>query len=299
MYAQLGSIIFEGRKGFESFVSTKETNYAEHALIDGKPRLQKVGENLEQNTITVVLDASFCNPQSEFDALESSRRSAEVLPFIMGDGRFVGTFVIKGLTLTHARHSATGEMLQAEVSISLLEFASGDRLVSQAAQSAQDAFANPLNDPQTVAGFFEESTPAAVAMAAVVATNASVETAAGIMEDLPVFPSVYRTNTERIIQNMLRAGDQVNTVLQVINADPASELYERTRELAVKAEEIQLTSNSVKVEAETLIQAIDGGDVSGIADGVATISDQSTEVSRLSDQFMSSSSSLTTYLVTQ
>jgi phage protein U len=299
MYAQLGSIIFEGRKGFASFTSTKEANFAEHALIEGKPRLQRIGDNLENASISVLLDVSFCNPQSEFDALESARNAGEVLPFIMGDGRFVGSFVIKNLSLTHARHSATGEMLQAEVSITLLEFASGGSAVTRATSAIAAAFANPANNPPQSEASYPASSDEAAAMGEVIAAAASANTGAGIMEDLPTFPSVYRTNTERIIQNMLRLGDQVNAVLVAINADPASDLYQRTRPLAVKAEELNLSSNSIRIEAQALLDAIDSGNTSGIATGVTSISQQSTELSRQANQFMSSASSLTTSLVTQ
>jgi phage protein U len=299
MQAQLGSIIFEGLKGFESFASTKEANYAEHALIEGKPKLQRVGDNLENLQVSVLFDVAFCSPQSEVDALEAARSAGEILPLIMGDGRFAGTFVIKSASVTHQKHSNVGSILQAEVALTLLEFATGDPLVAAASSAVRTAFANPLNNPPLFAPSFPISSDASAAMAGVVATNASVETATSIMEVLPSFPSVYRTNTERIIQNMIRTGNQVNRVLQIINADPASELYERTRDLAVRCEQVSVTSSNITVQAQSLLTDIDNDNTSGVIQGVAQLSEQSVEVGGLASDFMSSASSLTSYILNQ
>jgi len=46
MYAQLGTFVFEGIKGFNSFSETFENAYAEQGLINTVPRLQSTGEKL-------------------------------------------------------------------------------------------------------------------------------------------------------------------------------------------------------------------------------------------------------------
>ena len=45
-----------------------------------------------------MFSSEFCDPQTEIFALKKSMHAFEVLPYITGDGRIVGKFVITNLT---------------------------------------------------------------------------------------------------------------------------------------------------------------------------------------------------------
>lgn len=146
MYAQLGNIIFEGPKSFGSYQSTKQTNLVEHALIDGKPRLQKVGVNLEQLNISIQLHQRFCDVASEIEALTLACLNSEVMPLLDGTGLFIGNFVIKSVDKTYEHTDPQGVPVLAQLSLSLTEDA--HTLITSVAQ--QDAFAAEDNNPEVV-----------------------------------------------------------------------------------------------------------------------------------------------------
>ena len=146
MYAQLGNIVFKGLKGFQGLQSTRETNFAQHAVIEGKPKLQRIGTNLEELTIGIQFHASFCTPETEISALDSARQDAEVLPFVNGAGEFLGTFVIKSIRKTMEELGTDGSIKMCTVDLDLMEFATSDAQSSAglAAMAAGIAMAGNL-----------------------------------------------------------------------------------------------------------------------------------------------------------
>lgn len=298
MYAQLGSIQFTTLKGFTGFSTTEETNIVEHALIEGKPKLQRLGTNLDAIELTMLFDAAFCTPQLEIDSLNESREAGEILPLIMGNGRFVGNFVIKTVS-SNVLHSADdGTILQAEVTASLLEHAnSGEE--ATAASAIASAFANVNNDPQTFIPELVSVTSEMMATEALGIASSCVNTAASTLSGLEAFVELYRPKAESVIQNMLVAGDKLNDTLGIINADPLSELYELTRDLALKISETLLVTADVSVQANSLISDIDDGNTSGIADTVTSLVSSGTELSNKSAQLSQKSAALIAFVATQ
>lgn len=116
MYRQLGDILFEWLKGFEAWsVEGNEASYGEHALIDGKPRLQKTGDTLQALNLTFRLHAKFCNPKRELAKLDKAKTDGEILPLLMGDGTYVSDFVIISAPYTVDHALADGTIVQATV----------------------------------------------------------------------------------------------------------------------------------------------------------------------------------------
>ena len=58
MYALLGDIQFDLITYFDSFETDFGTDYAEHAVIDGKPRLQYMGDRLDEIRIELSFHAA-------------------------------------------------------------------------------------------------------------------------------------------------------------------------------------------------------------------------------------------------
>lgn len=299
MYAQLGNIQFTPVKGFTSMSSSSETNLAEHALIEGKPKLQRIGTNLTTIDISMMFDISFCDPQTEIDALNSSRESAEVMPLIMGDGRFVGNFVIKTVSDTPMNSAADGKVLQSEVTVSLLEHAGANSEAAFASSSIAQAFANVNNEPPTFIPELKAVTLESVATNGLVGASAAINTTADALSILPVFVDTYRPQAEKITQDMLLAGDELGNVLEVINADSASEMYARTRNLALKISETILVTADVSVEANALIADIDDGNTASIPGRIVSLVNKGVELNNKSRQLSQQASDLISLVVVQ
>lgn len=150
MFAQLGSIAFEGLKGFTQFSDTRSANLVEHGRIEGKPRLQRVGSNLHQLNVTVLQHASFCNPEQEYTKLDDAREAAEILPLVLSNGVYVGDFVLESLQREVLHSDPRGNVVSQVVSLSLKEAYNPNpqqRLVQSAKQQAyatSDGGATPL-----------------------------------------------------------------------------------------------------------------------------------------------------------
>lgn len=300
MHSQLGSIIFEGLRGFSTLSESREANYAEHALIENKPKLQRVGNNLITVEGVMLFDISFCDPQTEINNLEAAREIGEILPLIMGDGRFVGEFVIKSLKIDTMNTADNGRLLQAEVSIALLEYWDADRDVTTQSSAIAQAFANPNNDPATfVPDITVPYSEVAQAAASVTESNASAMTASSTLQQIHFAADQYRPKAEATIQKMLTVGDSISEVLAVINADPLSELYSVTRQLANNSVVMELLANDVIIECQALISDIDTGNTASIPGRIVTLVNKGTEVRTRTSQLMASASKMTALFITQ
>jgi phage protein U len=154
MYAQLGSIRFEGLKSFDKYAWKAAANLAQHARIDGKPRLQKVGDNLDELQLDMLWHSRFCNPEVEANTLRDLQTAGAILPLITGAGDFVGDFVIASLDVAVLHTSPTGQWILARAQVSLLEHV-GDVTSIAAAAAKLTAFANSGNSPVTVPFTFQ------------------------------------------------------------------------------------------------------------------------------------------------
>lgn len=298
MYAQLGNILFTPVKGFTDVSTTSETNLVEHALIDGKPKLQRVGQNLDTMDISIRFDIAFCNPQSEIDALNNSRAIGEIMPLVMGSGRFVGNYVIKSLERTHTNEAGDGTLLQAEVSVSLLEYANDQINKSVSTNAIAQAFATVRNAPQTFSELTAYKSVEQLTSAGVVASQASMSTAGATMSTLGTASDLYRPKAKAIIRDMELAGRTLDEVLSNINSDMTSPLYSMTRNLAVAIVDSQSLIQDVVVEAQALVSDIDNGNTSEIPGRVGSIVSRSIEINSRSKQLAQSAAELVTYIAT-
>jgi len=148
MYCQLGDILFEGLKGIEAWsVDGNEASYGEHALIDGKPRLQKTGDTLQELTLNFRLHAKFCNPAQELSKLDKSKTDGEILPLLMGDGTYVSDYVIISAPYTVDHALADGTIVQATVTLALKEFVPYSKEEQQQQQARKNSFATGDKKP--------------------------------------------------------------------------------------------------------------------------------------------------------
>lgn len=141
MYAQLGNIKFEGVKGFTAFSETFGVNYAQHERIQGKPRLESVGEVLDTISFTMYFHSSFTNPEEDIQAVKTAMRNKEILTLVLGTGAVVGNFVIPNFTKVTQFTDDSGNIIEATLSVELLEAFSENPLKQSELQAKDGAFA--------------------------------------------------------------------------------------------------------------------------------------------------------------
>lgn len=146
MYAQLSDIVFELMFGFDLYEDTQATNYAELPLVLGKPRLQRVGEQLQNINLSINFASQFCVPEVEFDRLNQKRIAGEVCAFIWGNGDVEGDFVITELKKT-INALRDGNVLHMTVTVALREYYDPNKIGNLKKLAEKKAFAVDLNRP--------------------------------------------------------------------------------------------------------------------------------------------------------
>lgn len=142
MFFQLGTQVYNAIMSPESWqVTGNEASYAEHALIDGKPRLQKTGDTLEEIAFTIRLHASYCKPADVLSSLNASKAAGEIMPLVMGNGEYKGDYVIASATYTVETTFPDGGIWEATLNLSLKEFIGISKLEVQQQAARRKAFA--------------------------------------------------------------------------------------------------------------------------------------------------------------
>jgi len=141
MYAQLGNIRFTGPKGFSSLEETFGVEYAQHARINRKPRLEATGDVLDTISFEMYLHASFTDPEADIEELRTATIERKVLPLVLGNGNVVGNFVVPSFSKTTLFTDPSGNLIAATLTVQLLEFYSDDPLLDAKRQAIKDGFA--------------------------------------------------------------------------------------------------------------------------------------------------------------
>jgi phage protein U len=123
MFAQFGSVAFELLPFCEDMESAREYSYPEHAVIEGKPKLQFTGTGLEKLTIKLVFHASFCVPETEMKKLRDLANQGQAQPLVFGSGVYKGRYVITAIKETTRWTDPQGRVIDLYATLSLKEFA--------------------------------------------------------------------------------------------------------------------------------------------------------------------------------
>jgi phage protein U len=123
VFAELGQIRFQVVGSPEHLESERHFDYAELEVIEARPRLQWLGDNLERLTLDLMFHASFSDPAAQLAALLTAAHSHQGLPLVFGNGVFRGYFVIESVATRSAQLSASGAPIAVAARIELKEFA--------------------------------------------------------------------------------------------------------------------------------------------------------------------------------
>jgi phage protein U len=121
----LGEVAFEASSErimtWNNCVRDTSANFAAHEVIEGKARLQFLGLGLDEFSMAITLDASWCSPEVEMRKLDVMQQSGRAYRLILG-GRNFGRFVLEGKTENRVRTDGQGRTMVAYVQLKLKEY---------------------------------------------------------------------------------------------------------------------------------------------------------------------------------
>lgn len=205
MYAQLGTIRFEGLKGFTSLEETYGVSYAQHERINGKPRIQATGDALDTISFEMYLHADFTEPESDISAIETAMRGREVQRLILGNGRIVGNFVITNFTKSTLFTDNEGNIIEATLSVDLLEFFSEDMISDTEKEAKANAFATTARNNSVRSVLPPKLSPASVVthdVAEIQASGITVNQYVGSVEKNPATAAYYSGKISAALDSM-------------------------------------------------------------------------------------------------
>lgn len=140
MHSQLGTIVFD-----KAFTPTGESDsleitWASFDLINQPTKLQPTGRGLVEYSIEMFFHASFCKVDDQIKSLTDSAVNYDVLPFLLGNGKLVGDFVIINISKKVEQKDDLGNLISATVTVNLKEYVS-DKLQTQQNNAKNNATA--------------------------------------------------------------------------------------------------------------------------------------------------------------
>lgn len=256
MYSQLGEIVFEQALSPNSQELTTAAAYAEHALILGKPRLQRVGSSLDDLKLGIKLHSGFCDPQSVIDQLASYRENGDAVRYINGVGRLMGTFVLTTMKQNDIAWGPNGVIMQAELELELKEIVS-------VVQAPATGFALSSSAPVESIQSISSGTAVSVASNSVVGIRASTS-------DIQNQITLAQSDGSNLEQYLSKASVQANKVTQSLNDavqsvnSTTTNIYDQTRQFASACE----GGIGAVGDFQTALAA---GDFQGILDALAAM----------------------------
>jgi phage protein U len=132
LFAALGEIQFEVVGSPEAYESAGTYDFAEQKVIESKPLLQWVGDDLERLKFELMWHASFTKPAAQLALLRAMAAEHLALPLVFGNGGFRGFFVIESINVKSQQLSAGGAPIAIRVALALKEWVADALLLSRA-----------------------------------------------------------------------------------------------------------------------------------------------------------------------
>lgn len=139
MYAVLGDVQFELITYFDGMEAQFGVEYAEHPVIGGKPRLQWVGDKLDEFSLDLTFHMSYCDPEAELLKLREAMLARQARQFVLGNGAYKGWFVITDVKATIRQTDKAGGLIALDANVTLREYVEPKTLETRKAQSKKAA----------------------------------------------------------------------------------------------------------------------------------------------------------------
>lgn len=121
-YALLGNIAFDLLNAPTAFDERRSATFAEHQVLEGKPKLQAMGLALTELTLELSLHHQLGAVESRYQQLIAAKEKQEALALVLGASKFKGHFVITALDSRTQFTDEQGNALARDVSLTLREF---------------------------------------------------------------------------------------------------------------------------------------------------------------------------------
>lgn len=124
--ATLGPVVFEVNSSvvrtWKTLRRTGKAAFARHEVVDGKPRLQFTGEDIDEVSLTMTLNAALgVNPLNEIKILREIKAEGKEQRLVIGGENF-GKFVLETFEDEWRKTDGRGRLLVADVQLHLLEY---------------------------------------------------------------------------------------------------------------------------------------------------------------------------------
>lgn len=229
MYGQLGDIVFENMLSPNSQELTGSAVYAEHALVNGKPRLQRTGDTLDDLKIGMKLHVNFCKPEDVIKQLVAYRSSGAVCRYITGSGRLVGTFVVVSIKQNDLACGPNGGIIETDLEVSLLESVAQDAASASAAAAIDAGVAMSNNTPVERVVSITPLTATAIAGAETVAVNAGTTNLQAQIKAAEINPSSAELAMAKAKQQAAKMQTSIAKAVTAVNTTTL-EIYDATRD---------------------------------------------------------------------
>jgi phage protein U len=134
MFAILGDIAFVALTSWEGFRSLSDYHYAEHKVVEARPRLQWLAQELQTISLEMGFHLQFTNPAIEMQHLRAAAEDHQARALVFGNGSHRGYFVIEQLEETFHQLADDGSYVAISARVELREWVPG---------AAFDPFAPP------------------------------------------------------------------------------------------------------------------------------------------------------------
>ncbi|MGO1000831.1 phage tail protein [Lysobacter sp. CA196] len=270
MYAVLGDIAFEAPATVQALDTQAGAEFAEHALIGGKPRLQHTGARLDEQALRMAFHAHFCDPAAELVKLRAALTAHEALALVLGSGEFMGWYVLTDLRITRQHALGDGTLVSADAEATLREF-TGDP-----ARPLQPPAVRPSLPPTTAvqaatAPLVQGATGVTAvrqAMTSAVSLATQARSALRVAGDAARFASSLRSNPLAALgqlPGLSRALQQAEPALAG-GANAFGRLTDATTDAAPVLSALQVAQAAVQNARSALDGRIDVGNVAGTVD---------------------------------
>lgn len=122
MFLLLGDLGFGRLTSPESMESRGAVCYPALQVIEGKPLLQFIGEELEELRLSFYFHADFCSPQEIWDGIVELAASHKAFPILQGNGLLLGRYVIERRTRNTTYTADDGTLYAFECTLELREY---------------------------------------------------------------------------------------------------------------------------------------------------------------------------------
>jgi phage protein U len=123
MFAVFGEILFQVLTSPNGFESARSWDYAEHRVVEDRPKLQWIANALETLELDFHFHASFTDPTAQLEALTAAADDHNARPLVFGNGTHRGYFIVLGIRTTSTQMSSDGLLIALTTRVSLKEWA--------------------------------------------------------------------------------------------------------------------------------------------------------------------------------